>query len=528
MKKWFTITLSLLMATTLLAGCGGTPASDSHPPESVPDAGGQSAGAGDEGASEGKDTLVWAQSGDINSFDFHVGKQPLTFDVTCNMFDTLVKWDENNEVAPMLATEWESSGDRSITFKLRDDVTFHDGEPMTAEDVKYTYDRAMNHPVVKNNFSWLESTEVVDDYTVTITTNTEYSPVMNALTSPLAGIMPKHLLEADDAAMENNPVGTGPYKLKERKEGEHVTLEAYDAYWGGPAKTRYLTMKVVPEASQRTIMLETGEVDVAYDLLPSDVARLEENAETQVMAETSFKIFFYQINANTSNTPLKDPKVRQAIELAIDKQAVCDAVLYGHATPIGSLAAPGSFGYSDTITANPYNVEQAKSLLADAGYPDGFSMSLWCQPDQVRQEASVIVQDMLREVGIDMTIETVDGQALDDRIVKGEDYDMCSSMFYNLMGDADYVLYSNFSPDSASNFVHYDNPAVMEKLMAARSEQDNEKRLALYEEVYQMLAEDKPQVPMFAYENLVGMRSGVSGFTMSPITAYRYENVEVK
>lgn len=248
MKKIFSALLTVCMLLGCLSACGSKNPSTS-------DDGSATTGA--------KDTIVFAQASDITSLDFHVGKNPATYDVTCNIFDTLVTWDADINVIPHLAESWEFLDEDSLQMHLRKGVLFHDGQELTAEDVKYTFDRAMNSTIVKNNFSWLESVDVVDEYTVVINTKGAYTPVLNALCSPLAGIMPKHLLEQNDEALTTNPVGTGPYKFVERKEGEYVKLEANENYWGGTVATKYLEMRVVPEASQRSTLLETGEIDIA-------------------------------------------------------------------------------------------------------------------------------------------------------------------------------------------------------------------------------------------------------------------------
>ena len=520
MKRLVSLALSAALALSLLAGCG-----NSADPQTT-----GTAPAGENESTGGvKDTIVWAQSGDINSLDFHVGKQYLSYGVTCNIFDTLVSWDADNNVIPMLATEWEFLDEDSIQFKLREGVTFHDGEPFTAEDVKYTYERARDHTIVKNNFSWLESVDVVDDYTVVINTIGAYSPVLNALCSPLCGIMPKHLMEANENAMAEFPIGTGPYKFVERAEGEYIKMEANEDYWGGAPKTKYLEMRVVPEASQRSVLLETGEIDFAYDVLPSDVERLNGNENLQVLEDASFKTFYLTLNCTSEDTPaLQDARVRMAIECAIDKDTLCDAVMYGYAEPIGTLLAPGVFGYSESVPANTYDVERAKELLAEAGYADGFSMSIWVQSsDQTRQEACIVIQDMLREVGIEASVEPMDSQVMDDRMVKGEDFGMSSSMWYNLMGDADYAYYSNISPESTSNFAHYNNPELLQELLDARSIQDDTQRAAVYDHIGQVLSEERPYIPMWSYNNLVGASKTQEGFQMNPVSAYRYENVVV-
>ena len=528
--------IALLLAVMLLACCFAACGQDQKTPDNTPV---QNDGTGNNEQptnSQGettptgtvKESVVWAQPSDITSLDFHVGKNPASFDVTCNIFDTLVTWDAENKVIPHLATEWEFLDEDSLQLTLRQGVLFHDGEELKAEDVQYTLTRAKNSTIVKNNFSWLDSVDVVDDYTVVVNTIGAYAPVLNALCNPLAGIMPKHLLEVDDEAMAAHPIGTGPFKFVERKEGEYVKMEANENYWKGEVASKYLEMRVVPEASQRATLLETGEIDIAYDVLASDVERLNAGENTTVLSDASFKVFYLTVNCNSGTTALQDPRVRQALEYAIDKEALCAAVMYGYATPISSLVGPGVFGYDAAPTANLYNVEKAKELLAEAGYPEGFPMRIWVQSsDQTRQEACVIIQSMLEEVGITVTVEPMDGAVMDDTIVKGGDFDACSSMYYNLMGDADYVLYSNISPESTSNLSHYSSEDAMAKLLAARSLTDDAERAAVYSEISAIMAQDRPYIPLWAYQNLVGVRTGVQGFTLSPITAYRYENVSV-
>jgi len=441
------------------------------------------------------------------------------------MFDCLVKWDADGNVVPMLAESWEFMDEDSIQFNLRKDVKFHDGEPMTADDVKYTYDRARDHAIVKNNFSWLESTEKIDDYTIVINTKGPFAPVLNALTSPLAGIMPKHIMEKNENAMAEHPIGTGPFKFVEWKQGESVTMVANEDYWAGAPKTKNLIMKVIPESSQRTVLLETGAIDIAYDILPADVSKLEENPDTKVLHQASYKTLYFSLNSNSSNEALGNKNIRKALEMAIDKEGISEAVLYGYGVPTGSNIAPGAFGFDETLQTDYYNPEEAKKIIADEGYANGFDLKIWVQQNQDYQETCVAVQEMFRQVGVTASIEVMDSQVMTDRMVGGEDYDIAINMWYNLQGDADYVLFSNNSPDSASNFANYDNPEVIKLIMEARKQTNDEDRKATYGEVVKILRTDLPQIPLFAYENLVGIGKGVDGFQLSPITAYRYENV---
>ena len=405
--------LALLMTVALFA-CSFAACQQNETPDPTPAQQDQNNGQSNEQPSQPdnsaqpsgaqKESVVWAQPSDITSLDFHVGKNPASFAVTCNIFDTLVTWDAENKVIPHLASEWEFVDEDSLQLKLREGVLFHDGEELTAEDVQYTLTRAKNSTIVKNNFSWLDSVDVVDEYTVVVNTIGAYAPVLNALCNPLAGIMPKHLLEADDEAMAKNPVGTGPFKFVERKEGEYVKMEANESYWNGTVASKYLEMRVVPEASQRATLLETDEIDIAYDMLASDVERLNSGEKATVLSAPSFKVFYLTINCNSGTAALQDARVRQAIEYAIDKDALCSAVMYGYATPVSSLVGPGVFGYDAAPTANLYDVEKAKSLLAEAGYADGFTIDLHVEPISLYEKAAEIIQSMWAEVGVTANI----------------------------------------------------------------------------------------------------------------------------
>ena len=413
----------------------------------------------------------------------------------------------------------------SLQMHLRKGVLFHDGQELTAEDVKYTFDRAMNSTIVKNNFSWLESVDVVDEYTVVINTKGAYTPVLNALCNPLAGIMPKHLLEQNDEAMTTNPVGTGPYKFVERKEGEYVKLEANENYWGGTVATKYLEMRVVPEASQRSTLLETGEIDIAYDVPPSDVDRLNANEATTVLSAPSFKVFYVTINCNSGTKALNDSRVRQAIEYAIDKEALCASVMYGYATPAASLVGPGVFGYDDSATANIYNIEKAKELLSAAGYPDGFSFTVTVPSVyQVHVDTAQVLVNDLAEAGITMNINQVDWATWLENVYTNRDYEATIVSVDGAIASPTAFL-SRYRSDAGNNFVNFQSEEFDQHYAAATEAIDEAVREQEFKACEKVLTENAASVYLQDIANILVYDKKFDGYAGYPLYAVDFSAI---
>ncbi len=515
-KKGLALLCVFAMAVSSLAGCGGGSG------EEAPSAQGTEEAAG----GELKDTITFAKGSDVTSLDPHIGKQLAAFSVTCNMFEQLVALDDNMVPQPSLAESWEQINDLEWRFHLRDDVTWHNGEPFTADDVKFSYERMQAMASVANNIAFLDTVTVEDEHTVVLKTKYPYSSLLAGISTPPCSIVPKSVVEADEDGFALNPVGTGPYKFVEWKPDESVTMEAYEDYWGEPAKTKYLVMKVVPEATQRSIMLETGEIDVAYDIAPNDVARLEETDGISVLIGDSMKISNLHFNCS-SDGPIGDKRVRQAIAYAIDRQGIVDGVLSGIGEPGILPVSKSAVGFDDTIEAIPYNPEKAKELLTDAGYPDGFECTVWVDDDQVYTEVATVIQSMLAEVGITMNIETMKQATKQDRLVNHQDFDLNMSFQNNIVGDADYSLYSNLTADSASNFSYYVNPEVEDLILQERSAFEEEERQQLFHQIYEIIMDELPILNLYDEQICVGVSDKVQGLTLNKIGAHKYQSVTV-
>ena len=406
MKKNFNRAMSLVLAAAMalsLAACGGNQENN---------------GSGGGTAGGYKNTLTWAQGADVTSLDPHQGKETPAVQVNTQIFDTLVTVDpETNEVVPQIAESWEQTDDQTYVFKIREGIKFHDGSDLTAEDVKFSLDRARNSAAVSYIVNFIEEVTVDDDHTVTVKTTAPYAPTLRTLAITFAAIVPKAVVEADENAFIQNPVGSGPYKFVEWNHGDHVTLKAFDDYYAGKPETENLIMKVIPETSQRTIALETGEVDLAYDLAVNDIPKVNSDDKLTVYEIPSLTCWYVSMNMNKK--PFDNPKVREAMSMAIDRQTIIDTINAGSGQTADAIIAPAVFGYYST-GVKEYNPTKAKELLAEAGYPNGFSTTLWVNDNQSRIEMCQAMQAMLLEVGVQCNLEVLEFGSFISRTTAGD------------------------------------------------------------------------------------------------------------
>ena len=359
MKRFLCLLLATIMTLSLVA-CGGGGNENT----------GNSGSTGDISNAETSDTLTIAVSTDMTSMDPHVGKEIAAVVVTNNIFATLLAKDENGEIIPYVAESWEQVDDVTIDFKIREDITFHDGSPCTAEDVAYSLNRAINSAYVSYIIDYASEAEVLDEYNVRLHLKAPFLGALINLTVPFTAIVPKDIVESDPDGFLEHPIGCGPYEFVEWSHGNYCTLKAYDDYFLGKAKTENITFRIIPEASQRTIALENGEVDMIYDLAVNDIPIIESNPDLQLYQNESVTTWYLALNCQ--DPILSDVRVRQAIAKAINVQEIIDSVLYGAGTPANSLIPPSCIGYpGDDMPYYEQDIEGAKELLAEAGYADG-------------------------------------------------------------------------------------------------------------------------------------------------------------
>lgn len=340
-KRVFALFTAMFLLCGMLAGCGPTGSSSTTTDGS------------DDGA---KDTLIVAIPESPTYMDPMVQASIGTYRVTTQMFDRLVMMDNDMNLVPGLAESWEVIDDTTTVFHLRQGVKFHNGEEMTSEDVKYSLERCIANPGVNYNYLIIESITCDDDYTVTIKTSAPFNALLYRLSLDAASIICK---SADTSAEEfnKNPVGTGPFKFVSWELGGDVVLEAFEDYWGGAPAVKRVIFRTIPEALNRTIGLETGEVDLAYDLGITDLESLADNASVTTLTSPSTTVWY--VGMNVQKAPFDNEKVRQAVAYALDPQGYIDLVFSGEATPANYTMLPPSVdGYVSDCSDYSCNVEK--------------------------------------------------------------------------------------------------------------------------------------------------------------------------
>lgn len=471
-----------------------------------------------------KDTIVYCQGNDLTTMDIHTGMQERACALTNNMFDSLFTFDDNMNIVPELAESYKWLDDKTLEVKIRKGVKFHDGTTMTPDDVVFTMDHINEvGSLLAGNY---DRTEIVDDQTVRIKLKAPSPSIVNLLSVTYAAVIPKKAYTADPKGFAKKPIGTGPYKLKEFKEGDYYTLERFDDYWKEPAKTKYLTMKVVPETAQRVILLETGDVDVAYEIPGSSVKRIKDNKDLQVITCASMKVITLSFNC-ASKGPIGNVKVRRAIQSAIDKKTIVDAILYGYGTVANSIIPTNAKEYMEQENYK-FDLEAAKKLLAEAGYSKGFKLRLWTDASQTNTETAQVLQSQLAKIGIELSIVVQDPNTTFSLLKAGEDYDIILDFFNLVASHADHVYKRILYSTSNSNWSNYKNPEYDKLYTQYSTTPEGPERTALQKKVNDFFVRDVPVISLYNETKIIGAAASLKGFKTSPVGSHEYQFATVE
>lgn len=524
MKKTKLLSLALTGAMVLsLAACGssdnGTAGTTAAAAGTEAAAGGETsaAAAGAESTGNiGRTDIVFAMSGDIVALD-PAGQQDTTSSVILkHIYSTLLDTDNDGNLVPDLAESWEMSEDgTSFTYHLREDACFSDGTPVTAQDVKFTYDRAKEMPKTKSNTSKIKEVVVDNDHQVTIYLTEQYAPFKTIVTNSNLSIVSEAAVTAagDSYGDVDNILGSGPFVCTEWTPNDHYTLVRNENYWGEMPITTTITCRVIPEGSARTIALETGEVDLVWSVDAIDCANVEANSDLLLLSQPSSSIEY--VGMNTTKEIFADKRVRQAINYALDKQAFVDTIIEGRGQVANSYINSAIPGYDPEQECYPYDPEMAKQLLAEAGYPDGFDCKIYVNGD-VRTRSAQVLQAQLAEVGINVEIFTYEWGALLDSLNAGE-HEMFLLGWSNSSFDADsstYQLFHSSNHGATGNRAFLTDATIDELIEEAAKEMDDSKRNELYKEIQTTLKDLAPWVPLYYRDDNVGIRADLKGFEL--------------
>ena len=495
-------------------------------------------------AAPGK-TLTYGQSTRVMTLDPAQGAfstYPGGYEVAYCMFDRLIDFDKNLKIVPQLATGWEGAPDaKSVRFKLRSGVNFHDGTRFDAAAVKFNIERMMDkarNPTNRPLWDAISAVEVVDASTVVVRTKDPFSQILNTFAHGSGSMVsPASVQKHGEKGVAQNPVGAGPFMVEAFTPGQEVALKAFDGYWGGKPATDRLVFKFIAEPATRVAALRTGSVDIVDSVPVQLVAGLRREANIEVINGPSLRPLGLVINM--ANAPFNDPKVRQALNHAVPVATIAERVFFGFAKATDAPLAFDTQGYKKN-TAFEYSADKARALLASAGWTPGADgkMQKGGQPLKIRLLASEglfpgdvsiieICQRSFAQIGIDATITKVEsgaywGELRKERAALNFDLAMFGFNPSNASGlyHLESLYKSNVNDAGALdvwNIGRYRNPKVDDLLKQAHATVDLAAQNALLGQVQEIVWADAPYVWLHVNENVTAIRKGVKGVEVWPV-----------
>lgn len=553
-KRMVSVLLAMTMAMTLGACGSSNDSADSAAQEDGADAGDSTNDAADdaEGKADGElktatsdaksadNDLVIAIEGSVSGLDPHNVTDTNAISATSGMYETLVTFDENQEMVGLLAESWEVSDDSlTYTFHLREGVKFHDGTDFNAQAVIANIERISDSAnalsrrrlfIVTdkegNESSRIAKMETPDDYTLELTLAEPYSVFMNKMTQFML-ISPTALEEYGNDIMYH-PCGTGPFVYQEWTEGDHTKMVKNDAYWGEVASVDSVTIREVPEAGSRTAMLQTGEADFVYPMSSDQIAAIEGADDISIQAGES-NIMRY-VTLNTDLPELSDVRVRQAMNYAIDQDAYVQLMYSGYALPATSVV-PSCIGYYEEQTPYTYDVEKAKDLLKEAGYEDGFKLTLWGDNSTQEIKGMTFIKQQLEQVGIEVEVTPMEPATVSDKVyVDKEDAEV--NMWYVNWSASDRsfdssvraLLHSSMMPPTSANTAYYNNETFDEALDNGLATANEEELEAYYATAQETAWSECPWLFLGNDQVIYATKSYLSGASVLPDGALNYKN----
>ncbi len=443
---------------------------------------------------------------------------------------------ETGAIEPELAKSWEVSADNlSYTFKLRDDVYFHNGDKMTAEDVAWSMNEwHKKETYTKDYLVFFNNAEVIDDYTVVLHYDKVYAAALEGLSMTLVGILDKeYVLEKMGSNWDSSgnaqsravygeiaPNGTGPYKFVSKVSGESITMEANEKYFEGIPQFKKVTVKIMTDTNAALMALESGEVDVLSHVPASDKTAVESNDDLVWYQNDKTPVLIW-LMLNKSDKYLNNGKVRQAIAYALDKEEIAIGTTDGVGGVLHSPIPVSATGYSDAVEDYKQDLEKAKQLLAEAGYPNGFTIEMKTYNSNTYKKPSEIIQAQLSKIGIDVKITVVDTFWSD---VAAHDFSMGIMNLCIYVPDADQALYPLYYTGEKRNYVAVSNPDLDKLLDEARGETDVAKRIKLYAQAQQIFHDDLFMIPLCNYVSILAANKNVKNIEASPVFAWNIKD----
>lgn len=454
-------------------------------------------------ATAGSDVLTIDLVNEPATLDPHMQANHDSFAVYRNIFDNLVTRDDDGRIVPQIATAWRFISDTEVEFDIRGGVAFHDGSPLTVDDVVYSVrriiDPALRSPQL-SNFNRIVAAEAAGADKVRIRTQAAY-PVLLAQLVNLS-IVPRGAIEKmGREAFMLNPVGSGPYRFVSWQRGVRVVLAAHDGYWGDKPGFPRVEFNAIPDAATRMANLRTGRSDLIVTLNPDHVPELKADRRTQPVSVLTERVAVLRLNTLTG--PLSDIRLRRAVWHAIDRDTIVQALLGGLDRVVPIFGSPASFGWVEGVEGPRYDPALAKRLVQEAGAAAQQELVFNTAP-VFDQRVVQAIQQMLGEVGLKVRIASFDTATYMRRATGAptEAGDLAMERWTCTCGDVEGILEPLFR--STSIWARYHNPEMDRALDAGRSTLDPEERLKAYRQVYELIARDAATVPLYQQAVIYG------------------------
>ncbi len=489
-----------------------------------------------------KDVLVVGVTSDIHTLDPAVSSDNYDWREIYPCYDRLVQYkvvngEGSTEVEPMAAESWEVSDDGKVwTFQIRKGITFDDGTPLDGHAVKFAFDRVLKiGKGPADNIGAIETIEVPEDYTVKITLKNPYGPFLQTLATDAASIVNPAIMEHEkdgdlaQAWLAKNTDGSGPFKMSEWARGQRCVLTAKPDYWGGAPKLKKVIIRFMRESADRRMALERGDIDIAEGILIDQVPALEKNPDIVVKTYPSQLVEYVYLN--NQKPKLKDPRVRQALNYAVDYQGIIKYVLQGNGVQMRGPVPKGMWGHKPDVFQYHQDLKKAQKLLQQAGYDKGLDLTLiYSERRPSWEQIATILQSNFAQVGVNLKLELMSNPTLRDKVDRG-DFELCLGAWSPDF--ADPYMFMNFWFDSdlwglPGNRSFYKNEKVDELIRRAATVSDRNQRVRLYHAAQELIMQDAPYIFLYQINTIVPMRKNVKGYVYNPMleSMYNFRSID--
>lgn len=435
------------------------------------------------------------------------------------VYTSLYDFDDDLNLRPKLVKSEKILDDRNWQIEIHGDVKFHDGSPLTSEDVVFSIGRAMQGGRTQKLLEMVESVETVDDTNFIIRAKEPFPNLLSLFAKAETSIVSKKTVESPGYDF-SKPVGAGPFKLLSREEGSNIKLERFDDYFKDKAASKYIDFVVITTEQDRTAAFLNGDVDMLFSVSAYDCDKLKLSPNVNLLQSPSTKIEYLSLNNN--HPPLDDPQVRLAISSAINRERIANEVYHGYATPSSSLIPKGLPGYLDSPVK--YDPEMARQLLKEAGMKDGFEFTV-IAIDTIRKNTLEYIKLDLAEIGIKLNYNLITMKEAVDTMNAGTHNGILVGWAFSSDPNSVLPLVLGTGSGKTMNSSNYSNPEVDALISQARQEADPEARAKIYEEINSIVSNDAPIVVLLNPMVLSAARDSIEGIHFNPQGLIQYESL---